>query len=71
MERVSEMKTTKEKCGDCQDGRIEWDKDEYVYMPYCWKYNTWLDYDKRFSVNLTEEHAYRSRICFEWSEYPK
>ncbi len=53
-----------EKC-NCDKCRMEYDKLEKRYHPYCLEYDTWLYYDRRYSVNLREEHSYRSYICYE------
>lgn len=59
----------KQRCGGCPHCAIIHDPtrshDGYTssFFPRCLEFATWLDYDKRYSVNLTKRQAYRLEIC--------
>ena len=52
----------REKC-NCSKAYMSYDFPRRGYMPYCLRYDVWLDYDRRFSLSLTAAQAYRPEIC--------
>ena len=48
----------------CDKAAMVLDAARRAYMPYCIRYDVWLEYDRRFTISLTTKQAYRPEICF-------